>query len=75
MVPIDHHARPVRRQAGQDRDRIRGFVRKQDANRLSGGDGGIDRMTETPACRPDLCVGQVPVKIFAGNPISEFLRG
>ena len=32
-------------------------------------------MTETPACRPNLRVGQMPGKIFTGNPIFEFLRG
>ena len=74
-MTIDHHAGPVRRQAGQDSDGISGLVRQQHTDRLAGRNGRLDHVSEASRGCPDLCVGQVPGKVLAGNVISELLRG
>ena len=75
MVPIDHYAGPVRRQAGQHRDGIGRLIRQQNANRRAGRGDGLDRGPEAPACPPYLGVGQLLGKISAGNPVLKLLRG
>ena len=74
MVMVDQHARPVRRQTGQDRDGIGGIVRQQHADRFSGRDGGVDRGRQAPARGPDLRIGQPRREVLAGNPVAEFRR-